>query len=142
MIMNSYCRVHCLHDAYDMLQDMKSKEIQPDIITYIVLLDGNFKKWKRCSFSFKSKRKKETMNVITVITKMELKCDVSYYTILIDKHCKTDNLQNAILLFNKMIERGLNPNIMTYAILLSGFYNRGDVERVKILIGEMYSKGI
>lgn len=46
---------------------------------------------------------------------------------LIDKHCKTDKVEDASLLFNQMMEGGLEPKNATYIVLLWSFISRGEV---------------
>ena len=59
-----------------------------------------------------------------------------------DGHMKTDNFQQAVSLFDKMIESGLEPDTITYTALVSGLCNRGHVEKAVTLLNEMSSKGM
>lgn len=72
----------------------------------------------------------------------KLKPDVTCYTVLIDNHCKSDNLQDAIVLFDEMIDRGLEPDTVTYTALLCGYCSQGNVDRAVTLVNEMSFKGI
>jgi pentatricopeptide repeat protein len=148
MLINGYCRGNSLREAHDLFHDMKKRGIQPDIITYTVLLDGFSKRnIRRVRSPLDARRNREEMvDASTVLwtemKEMGIRPDVICYTVLIDRHCKTDNLQDAIALFDVMIDRGLKPDTVTYTALLSGCCNRGDVDRAITLVNEMSSKGM
>ncbi|XVF61837.1 hypothetical protein PTKIN_Ptkin08bG0165700 [Pterospermum kingtungense] len=77
----------------------------------------------------------------------EMKCkgvepDVVCYTVLIDQYCRTNNLQDAIRIFDEMIDTGLEPDNVTYTALISGYCRRGYVEKAVTLVDEMSSRGI
>ncbi|XP_045807171.1 pentatricopeptide repeat-containing protein At2g26790, mitochondrial-like isoform X1 [Trifolium pratense] len=39
-MVNSYCKMNCLREAYDLFQDMKTRGIKPDVFAYKVILEG------------------------------------------------------------------------------------------------------
>ncbi|KAA0052289.1 pentatricopeptide repeat-containing protein [Cucumis melo var. makuwa] len=68
--------------------------------------------------------------------------DVVYYTVLIDGYCKMNNLNAAFVLFEEMVDQGIEADAVTYTALLSGCCRNGDKEKAQTLCSEMTSKGI
>ncbi|GLJ48332.1 hypothetical protein SUGI_1020290 [Cryptomeria japonica] len=50
-----------------------------------------------------------------------LKLDEVAYTRVIDGLCKTGNLSRAHSLMNKMLDKGLTPNAVTYSCLIDAY---------------------
>ncbi|KAL6973544.1 hypothetical protein U1Q18_027730 [Sarracenia purpurea var. burkii] len=73
---------------------------------------------------------------------MELKPDVGCYIVLIDNHCKSDNLQDAIGFFDENIDSDLEPDTVTYTARMCGYYRQGNVNRAVTLVNEMSFRGI
>ncbi|RZB93532.1 Pentatricopeptide repeat-containing protein, mitochondrial [Glycine soja] len=145
IMINSYRRMNCLQETHDLFQDMKRKGINPDVITFTVLLDGSLKAYLHKRFSPHGKGKTTSLYVSTILRdmeQMEINPDVVCYTVLIDGLMKTDNFQQAVSLFDKMIESGLEPDTVTYIALVSGLCNRGHMEKAVTLLNEMSSKGM
>ncbi|KAE9449655.1 hypothetical protein C3L33_18449, partial [Rhododendron williamsianum] len=125
---------------------MKARGIEPDVITYTVLIDGHSKeKMKDSCLPNAEGNKGEQNEVATLWSEMkeiEQKPDVISYTVLIDCHCKSDNLEDATVLFDEMIDRGLEPDNVTYTALLCGYCRRGYTDRAVTLLNDMIFKGI
>ncbi|KAL1207726.1 putative pentatricopeptide repeat-containing protein [Cardamine amara subsp. amara] len=79
-MINTYCWLNKLKQAYDLFKDMKGRDIKPDVVTYTVLLNSI---------------PKLDMKVLGV------KADVVYYTVLIDQQCKIGDLEEAKRIFNE-----------------------------------------
>ncbi|KAL2557874.1 Pentatricopeptide repeat-containing protein [Forsythia ovata] len=147
ILLNGYCRVSFLQEARDLFSDMKERGISPDIITYTVLLDGYSKgNRKKARSQTNARNNKELKRMASAIwcemEEMGLTADVISYTALIDSHCKSDNLQDAIGLFDEMIDRGLVPDTVTYTALLCGYCKQGNVDKAITLVDNMSAKGI
>uniref|UniRef100_A0A2P2IYJ0 Pentatricopeptide repeat-containing protein At2g26790 n=1 Tax=Rhizophora mucronata TaxID=61149 RepID=A0A2P2IYJ0_RHIMU len=138
MMINGYCRVNCLREGYDLLQDMENRGIKPDVITYTVLLDSCLKQ------SSDSMKRKEKISKAfwREMKDMDIQVDVICYTVLIDSHCKANNIKEALSLFDDMIDRGIQPDTVTYTALLSGYCRVGDIDKAVLLFSEMLHKGI
>ena len=144
MMINGYCRVNCLWQACGIFNDMKERGIKPDVITYTALLDGRLKENLRRALSLQHGKEMEVektddspfWNELNDMGK-EIEPDVYCYTVLIDGHCKTNNLQDAIDMYDEMIARGLQPDIVTYTALMSSCWRKGDRYRVITLVDEI-----
>ncbi|CAN4122138.1 unnamed protein product [Withania somnifera] len=156
MMLNGYCRVNQLQEALYLFDDMKKRGISPDVITYTVMLDGHSKNLKRNRLSADSRRnvrerkdtdwstgeKMDPSVFWSEMNEMELTADVICYTVLIDSHCKSDNIDDAIRLFTEMIDSGLEPDSVTYSALICGYCKQGHVEMAKDLVNKMWRKEI
>jgi len=108
IMIKSYCRMNCLQEAHDLFQDMKSRGIKPVVITYTILLDGKLKQAKlKRHFSSRHRKGKDAPYDVSTIWKWKL------FTLfwLMDGHIKVDGFEDAIRLFNEVINRGLYCNI-------------------------------
>ncbi|CAH1412559.1 unnamed protein product [Lactuca virosa] len=68
-------------------------------------------------------------NVITYNTLLNL--DIVVYNILIDGASKNGKFDIARKLFNELRVRGLQPNVWTYNVMISGFCEEGLVTEAK-----------
>ncbi|KZV29154.1 pentatricopeptide repeat-containing protein mitochondrial [Dorcoceras hygrometricum] len=91
IMLNGYCRVNCLPEAFALFDVMKKRGIRPDIITYTVMFYGHSKiNLKEVQSQAHNEGFNE--NNLTASTfcleakKMELKPDVICYTALIDSY--------------------------------------------------------
>lgn len=147
IMMNGYCQRKLLQEAYALFGDMKKRHISPDIITHTVFIDG------KCKWTLKMARSKKDLegnktvkhiasNFLLEMKDRKLKPDVICYTALIDSQCKSENLQEAVSLFNELIEQGLLPDTAAYTALISGYCKQGNVDKALTLMNEMKSNGI
>ncbi|CAI9103554.1 OLC1v1002065C1 [Oldenlandia corymbosa var. corymbosa] len=143
IMLNGYCKVNHLKEASALFNDMKERGIAPDITAYTVLLDGSSKSnivWQKMSGS-KGERI-STSSLLADMSKLGLEGDVASYTALIDSHCKTGNLEEAITLFNEMIDLHLAPNIKTYTALLNGYSKSRHVKKDVTINGLTFKRKV
>ena len=53
--------------------------------------------------------------------------NVITYNLLLDYLCKNRNTTEARKIFDSIIEKGIQPNLTTYSILLNGYASKGDL---------------
>ncbi|KAI8560111.1 hypothetical protein RHMOL_Rhmol04G0230300 [Rhododendron molle] len=144
MMINGYCRVNYLREACEVLKDMKARGIEPDVITYTVLINGHSKekiKKDRCLPNAKGSKgeQNEVTTLWSEMKEIEHKPNVISYTVLIDCHYKSED---AAILFDEMIDRGLESDNVMYTALLRGYCCRGYVYKAVTLLNDMISRGI
>ncbi|CAI9296545.1 unnamed protein product [Lactuca saligna] len=108
---------------------MKNRGIKPDIYTYTVLLHG-------------ARTKEDVKDLTDELKENGLSFDVNCYTVVINKHCQLNNLQEAVLLFKEMKDKGVEPNTVTYTVFARGLCHQGYRNHAVALVDEMISKGI
>ncbi|OWM67836.1 hypothetical protein CDL15_Pgr010774 [Punica granatum] len=145
------CKLGKLEEAKDLLSDMMEMELQPNAVTYTVLLDGYSKAELTRARSSTSRRKREAIDakihdifrgVLVEMTNKGIEPDVFYYTVMIDILCKLGKLEEAGNLLSDMKEMGVQPNAVTYTALILGCCHFKKVERAMQIAKEMDLKGI
>ncbi|KAL8159680.1 hypothetical protein V2J09_001217 [Rumex salicifolius] len=146
IMINGYCNSNYMREAYDLFNDMEIRGMKPDIVTYTVVIDGRLNSClkKTSQYSNDVQSKELVRSVSPLLQKMEketISLDVVCYTVLIDKHCKLLNIQDAVKLFNEMIEKGLKPDNVAYSALLSAYCRSGYDKEAWILVDKMVDNG-
>ncbi|KAF3674205.1 hypothetical protein FXO38_05337 [Capsicum annuum] len=49
-------------------------------------------------------------------------------TMRVNTYCKDGNTEKALALYSRMIEKGVQPDVVTFSILIDGFGKVGDPE--------------
>ncbi|KAF9584796.1 hypothetical protein BGW38_005152, partial [Lunasporangiospora selenospora] len=62
------------------------------------------------------------------------------YTPLLDAYAKEGNVLAAQEIFEEMKDRGLEPNTVTYTILMDGFRRAGDVDNVLVIWNQLFGR--
>ncbi|ESQ35567.1 hypothetical protein EUTSA_v10009488mg, partial [Eutrema salsugineum] len=124
-MINAYCRKDELKEAYALFQEMKQRRIFPDVVTYTVLLHHN-----------------PELDVKREMKALGIKRDLHYYTVLIDRQCKTGELEDAERIFCEMIESGVEPDAAPYTALIARCCRDGSIRNADIVLEEMLEKGI
>ncbi|KHF99048.1 hypothetical protein F383_20503 [Gossypium arboreum] len=147
IMISGYCKMNLLQEALLLFNNMNERGIKPDVITYTVLINSHLKLnlVSLSSPDAPQNKDKKIMDASTFWREMkdkEIEPDVVCYTVLIDYYCRTNNLWDAIRIFDQMIESGLEPDNATYMTLISGYCKRGYLARALNLFEEMYRRGI
>ncbi|RZC60237.1 hypothetical protein C5167_021995 [Papaver somniferum] len=84
--------------------------------------------------------------------KFKLEPDTHMYTVMIYGWCKLNRPEVAEKFFREMVDRGLEPNVITYNVLLNGICRRtvlhpgthfeGIIQKAENLLDEMQKRGI
>ncbi|KAK7394562.1 hypothetical protein VNO78_15093 [Psophocarpus tetragonolobus] len=97
-----------------LLSRLKEQGLVPNTNTYTTLVDehckaGNFLKVQ------------EAYKALKIWFRSGLKVDKVTYTILISAHCKQAEFKQVLVLFNKMVKSGIQPDIHSYTTLIAVF---------------------
>ncbi|XP_057521845.1 pentatricopeptide repeat-containing protein At3g04760, chloroplastic isoform X4 [Amaranthus tricolor] len=147
IMMNGYCKANSILEAWKLAIEMKDRGIEPDVITLTALLDGFLKSSLNKSdsdfnISLGEKAKKFESIIRSKMSEMQLKPDLAWYTVLIDKCCKVNDIEEAMVLFHDLIDKGLRPDVVTYTTLLSGCCRVRDKDRALMLVNLMTAHGL
>ncbi|XVF33255.1 hypothetical protein REPUB_Repub17cG0153200 [Reevesia pubescens] len=120
------------------LAEMKETDIQPDIVTFGILIN------QLC----KLRRVDEAMEVLNKMDEesgsdgVSIEADVIIYNTLIDGLCKVGKQEEGLHLMERMKStKGLAPDRATYNCLIDGFCKVGEIERGKQLFDQMNEEG-
>ncbi|XP_010510862.1 PREDICTED: pentatricopeptide repeat-containing protein At2g26790, mitochondrial-like [Camelina sativa] len=142
IMIHTYCRLNELQKADDLFEDMKQRGIKPDVVTYTVLLNSYQKLDPETGSVQGEEQKKRVSEFWRKFTAAGIGLDVVCYTVLIDRQCKINNIEKATKLFDRMIESGLEPDMVAYKTLLSGYFRRGYIDKAVALVTELSKKDI
>ncbi|KAF5778442.1 putative tetratricopeptide-like helical domain superfamily [Helianthus annuus] len=71
----------------------------------------------------------------------KLNSNIVVYTILIDGAGKNGKVDVARILFQGLIDKGLQPNVRTYNVMINGFCREGQLGKAKLLFLKMEESG-
>ncbi|PHT36229.1 Pentatricopeptide repeat-containing protein [Capsicum baccatum] len=63
-------------------------------------------------------------------------------TMRVITYCKDGNMEKALALYSRMIEKGVQPDVVTFSILIDGFGKLGDPEGAIGVYTELNIKGL
>ena len=85
--------------------------LKPDIVTYNTVISG---------FCYMKRLNRAIEFYENLMTEKHLQPYAITSTILIDAFCKEGRMVEAMLLFNKILDMGSLPNVVTYSCLVDG----------------------
>ncbi|XP_038896391.1 LOW QUALITY PROTEIN: pentatricopeptide repeat-containing protein At3g22470, mitochondrial-like [Benincasa hispida] len=170
IIIDGLCKFCCSgnwKEAKRLLNEMVDQGVQPNVVTFNVLIDMFCKAGK----VIKAKELLELMthrgtlpDLFTYNSLIEGFClvgdlnganelfvsmpskgcepDVISYTVLINGYCKSLKVEEAMKLYNGMLQVGKRPDVKTYGALLTGLFLAGKVGDAKKLFGVIKAYGI
>ncbi|KAK9152849.1 hypothetical protein Sjap_000329 [Stephania japonica] len=122
------CVLHAYYDlAIELLVDMKCSEVKPNMFTFSSIL-------KACA---SLEMKDLGMQIHSYSTKMNFGSDMYVNVGLIDMYSKCNLLKDARVLFNQT----LNPDLIAWNALISGYSLKGDDKEVISIFSEMQKEG-
>ncbi|PIA65401.1 hypothetical protein AQUCO_00100706v1 [Aquilegia coerulea] len=130
-LLSGYALEAKMLDAYDLLQEMKRKECDPNATSYTILIQA------LCSRD----RMEEAMQVFADMRKNECAADVVTYTILISGFCKWGKINRGYELLDSMIQQRLTPNQMSYFHIMVVHEKKEQLEECSELVEEMTKIG-
>ena len=130
--MQACVEVEKFEEAEKILKTIEDRQVQPDVRTYNILINGYAKK-------------RNTAAIETLFKKMiqaNLKPSITTYNALISSHVKWGRLEEANKCFEMAVADGIQPDAWTYTILMKGHINRGGLKEAKVFWQQMISSGV
>ncbi|GJN27480.1 hypothetical protein PR202_gb15508 [Eleusine coracana subsp. coracana] len=128
VVIKGVCRVGDVQKALELVERMNEFGSSPDTITHNILVDG------LC-------RVNEVNKGHEVLRRLQRDgvCmpNVVTYTSVISGYCKAGKMEDAIAVFNDMIDFGTTPNAVTYNVLINGYGKVGDMESAERVYQQM-----
>ncbi|GFZ03565.1 pentatricopeptide repeat (PPR) superfamily protein [Actinidia rufa] len=139
-LMDGYCKMANVKKAIELYRQMLGHDVLPNVVTFGALIDGLCKlgelvaarNYFVCNLS-------AAMDMHSEMKKLELSADVFTYSILI----KVGNMEKALKVCSQMTEKGIQPNVLTFSILLIDGYCK--IRKMDAAMGmhtEMVIKGL
>ncbi|WZZ11195.1 hypothetical protein YC2023_097116 [Brassica napus] len=134
--MNCFCRLRKLErklkEAEELYNEMITRGIDPDTITYNSLIDG---------LCIENRLDEANQMVDVVMVSKGCDPDIVTFNILINGYCKAKLVDEGMRVFREISLRGLVADTVTYNTLVQGFCEAGKLDVAKELFQEMVSQG-
>ncbi|CAI9102029.1 OLC1v1000217C2 [Oldenlandia corymbosa var. corymbosa] len=126
-----------------LMQEMKEKDIQPDVLTFGILIN-HLCKFHRVDEALEMFGRMKGGNVEEGSDLVVVEPDVVIYNTLIDGLCKVGRIEEALELMENMmtLKGGCKPNTVTYNSLLDGLCKAGEIRRAFELFDRMSKAGV
>lgn len=93
-----------MREARNLMNDLVGRGVKPNAYTFNALIDAYIEKSDT----------EGVEEIVAVMEKVEVDFDVATYCLLIKWHAKCFRIEDALKVFDEMIERGVPPNIHVY----------------------------
>ncbi|KAK6916963.1 Pentatricopeptide repeat [Dillenia turbinata] len=123
-LIDGVCEEGKLDEAKEIVLEMSSKGCIPNAFTCSSLMKGFFKMGNSQRAMLLWEEMKESFNEVC-------------YSVLIDGLCKDGKLNEGMIVWKHMLERGCKPDLVAYSLLIHGHCNSGAVEQGLKLFNEM-----
>ncbi|KAK9940070.1 hypothetical protein M0R45_016745 [Rubus argutus] len=146
-----------IRKSRELVEEMASRGIKPDIITFNIMVDACGKRWnfseldlmlplmEKEGVAFDVKTYQFLIDGFTSLVgemhEKGLKVETHVYNLIINSYCRMRSLESALSLFSKMAERRTFQNADTYWFLINGLCKVGDMELAMQYVNEMQNKG-
>ncbi|XP_066350139.1 LOW QUALITY PROTEIN: pentatricopeptide repeat-containing protein At2g06000-like [Miscanthus floridulus] len=119
VVIKGVCRVGNFQKALELVERMTEFGCSPDTITHNILIDGLCRA-KQVNRGHEVLRRllRDGVCMPNVVT----------YTSVISGYCKAGRMEDALSVYNDMLESGTRPNTVTYNVLINGYGKASDME--------------
>ncbi|XP_078170173.1 pentatricopeptide repeat-containing protein At1g77360, mitochondrial-like [Carex rostrata] len=132
-LVSAFCRVNKYKNAFRAVEDMAEKGINPDLRTYNIILSSMIGR----------RQTEEAYRVFrTMIKRPEFEPDSDTYTMMIKMFFETDNTKRALKVWKYMQLKQFVPTMHTFAVLINGLCEKGEIDQACVLFEDMIEKGI
>ncbi|KAF8714856.1 hypothetical protein HU200_027390 [Digitaria exilis] len=119
VVIKGVCRVSNVRKALELVERMGEFGCSPDTVTHNILVDG------LCRVNEVNKGREVLRRLQRDGVCMP---NVVTYTSVISGYCKAGRMEDAMAVYNDMLESGTKPNTITYNVLINGYGKAGDIE--------------
>lgn len=127
ILIRGFCKNSMVDKGFRFFKEMSRFNCEPDVVTYNTLVDGLCRAGKV----------RIAHNVVKgMVKKMkDLSPDVVTYTTLVRGYCMKQEIDEALVVFEEMVSRGLKPNDITYNTLIKGLCEVQKFDKIKEILG-------
>jgi len=119
VVIKGVCRVGNFQKALELVERMTEFGCSPDTITHNILVDGLCRaKQVNRGHDLLRRLQRDGVCMPNVVT----------YTSVISGYCKAGRMEDALSVYNDMLESGTRPNTVTYNVLINGYGKALDME--------------
>lgn len=126
ILLKALCKNNRVDGAYKLLVEMGNKGCAPDAVSYTTIVSS------MCKLGQVEEARELAMRFGS---------GVSVYNALINGLCKEHRIEEAFWLLCEMVDRGIDPNVITYSTIISSLCDVGNVETSLGILGQMFVRG-
>ncbi|KAJ0577314.1 putative tetratricopeptide-like helical domain superfamily [Helianthus annuus] len=127
IVLSGLCKTKEVEKAFGLFNTMIVFGYEPDSVTYNTLLNGF------CRAGDVDKAHELLKEVRSP--------DVVSFTSVISGYCKLGKMEDALVLFDNMMGRGIRPNTITFNVIIDGFGKIGNMVSVLTMYEKMVNLG-
>lgn len=133
ILIRGFCKNSMLDEGFRFFKEMEQFKCEPDVITYNTIIDG------LC----RSGKVRIAHNVVKGMNKKreDLHPNVVTYTTLVRGYCVRQEIEEAMVVFEEIISRGLKPNQITCNTLIKGLCEAKKYDKIKEILEKMMQVG-
>ncbi|XP_061373796.1 large ribosomal subunit protein mL102 (rPPR5) [Gastrolobium bilobum] len=121
-----------LDTAIRLYEDMKSRDILPDVVTYNTLINGYYR----------FKKVEEAEKLFVEMKGRNIAPNVISYTTMLKGYVAVGQIDGALKVFEEMKSCGIKPNAVTFSTLLPGLCDADKMAEARNVLGEMVERYI
>ncbi|XP_025015354.1 pentatricopeptide repeat-containing protein At1g02060, chloroplastic [Ricinus communis] len=123
ILIRGFCKNSMVDEGFRFFKEMSRFKCDPDLVTYNTLVDGLCRAGKV----------NIAHNVVNGMVKKStnLNPDVVTYTTLVRGYCMKHEIDEALVVFEEMVSKGLKPNEITYNTLIKGLCEVQKIDKIK-----------
>ncbi|XP_071936539.1 pentatricopeptide repeat-containing protein At2g13420, mitochondrial-like [Coffea arabica] len=142
ILIYGWFKVKKIEMAEKFFKEMVQKGIEPNVVTYNVMLNGICRK---ASLHPDERFEKVIRNAEKVFVEMRdrgVEPDVTSYSILLHVYSRAHKPALSLEKLKMMKDRGICPNVATYTSVVKCLCSCGRIEDAEVLLDEMVSNGV
>lgn len=142
VLIYGWCKLGRIETARSFLKEMKEKRIEPNVVTYNVLLNGICRK---ASLHPEERFERTIRNAEKVFNEMHesgIEPDVTSFSIVLHVYSRAHKPQLSLDKLRVMREKGICPNVVTYTSVIKCLCSCGRLEDAEVLLDEMVRNGV
>ncbi|CAN6164746.1 unnamed protein product [Urochloa humidicola] len=132
-MMSVYARSGRFDDARQLLDTMRDRGIEPDLVSFNTLINARAK--SGCLAAGVA------LDLLFEVRQAGLRPDVITYNTLISACSQSSNLEDAVTVFEEMVDSECRPDLWTYNAMVSVHGRCGKAEEAERLFRELVEKG-
>ena len=126
ILIRGFCKNSMVVEGFKFFKLMERFKCDTDVVTYNTIVDGLFRE-RKVGIAHK---------VVKGMSKkgLDLNPNVVAYTTLVRGYCMKQDIDEALVIFQEMISRGLKPNRITYNTLIKGLSEVHKYDKIKEIL--------
>lgn len=142
VLIYGWCKINRVDMAEKLLREMGEKGIEPNVVTYNVLLNGICRRASLHPDDRFERVVRDADKVFDEMSERGIEPDVTSYSIVLHVYSRAHKPDLTLDKFKTMKERGISPSIATYTSLIKCLSSCARIEEADKLMDEMINNGV